>query len=90
MLPSMCNLAREPICCLLPDRISDLFLGIGYVLVQPNGEAVSWYLPVVLRRAVPGPLVGWHTSLASRCCQNIEVTMAHELAFVKYLQALCV
>lgn len=85
MLPFPCSLARKRICCLLPDRISDLLLGIGCALVQPNGEAVSWYLP-----AVPGPLIGWHTSSASRCCQNIEVTLARELAFVKYLQAPCV
>ena len=46
--------------------------------------AVSWYIPVVMKTAVSGPLVGWHAPLASSVARNIKVTADHELAFVKY------
>lgn len=49
----MCHLTRRHVCCPLSDRIPGFFLGIGCVLVKPN-RAVTWCLPVALRRAVPG------------------------------------
>lgn len=61
--PLTWNPAKKHIRCLLPGRISHLFLGIGCALVQPNGIAVS-------RKTVPRPLVGWHACLASRCCRE--------------------
>ena len=67
----LCGIWQENhICHLWPDGISDLFLGIGCALVQPNGMALSRCIPRESRDPVPGAPVGWHACWANRCGQG--------------------